>query len=268
MSTEPNGSTVAPAQTTEATTQLTQSGGSETFQLTTGGTGSIEEVALALQEAEQQSQQGNLESTSEENPEGNQEETPQETPEGTLEEQLASRQKSDEEIAERLKTAGIAFDDLANEFQENGDLSKESREKLAAAGYSENFVNSYIAGQVAMENRFISEVHSIVGGEAEFNKLLTFAKSNLSQKEADAFDKAVESGDLGLIGLSLTAIKAKQQAKHGTANKTLPGTLTTTAAVQGYKTQAEMTTAMKDKRYGRDAAYTESVIQKVASASF
>ncbi len=263
MSQQPNGPAVTPEDSHEESGTVTQSGGTETVQLSTGN-GSIEEVAAALEAAEKPDE-GTPE---EESPEETQEETPEEKPEQTIEEELATRQASDKELSDKLSTAGISFDALADEYQSTGDISKESREKLAAAGYSENFVNSYIAGQVAVEQKFIAEVQGLVGGEKEFNSLLQFAKTNLSQKEADAFDKAIESGDMGLIGLSLTAIKAKQQAKYGTANKALKGAVAPAAPVKGFKNTSEMTKAMGDKRYGRDAAYTNEVMARVGASNF
>ncbi|AZC49492.1 Phage capsid and scaffold [Pseudomonas chlororaphis subsp. piscium] len=225
-----------------------------------------------------------VESTLEEKPEGATEEAPLEVPpeearqdspeeagektsEETLQADVESLKSSEEELAKDLKSKGLDFTAMADEFTANGELSPETLAKLAENGYPKVVVDSIIAGRQAVEQRFATAVHSLVGGEEQFNTLQEFAASNLSAQEVASFNRAIESDDLGVIGLMLKGIQAKYTTKHGTKGKPVIGATTGTPKAQGFKDNSEMVKAMSDKRYGRDAAYTNEVIQKVAASN-
>lgn len=217
----------------------------------------------------------NTATTTEGTPEGNPEEKPQENPEGTqktpeeqLSEDVANQKASEVELANKLKDSGLDADALFNEYIEKGDLSAETRQSLEEKGYSKTLVDSLIAGRQALENRFVSQVHSLVGGEEAFNTLLQFAQGNLSQQEMASFNKAVDSDDIGAIGLGLQAIQAKFNAKHGTKAAPVKGAATTAPAAQGYSDRSQMVAAMSDKRYGKDAKYTTEVQNRVIKSNF
>lgn len=167
-----------------------------------------------------------------------------------------------------MASKGLDFNALAEEFEKSGELSAETLAKLAENGYPKVVVDSIIAGRQAVEQRFATAVHSLVGGEEQFNTLQEFAASNLSAQEVASFNRAIESDDLGVIGLMLKGIQAKYSAKHGTKGTTITGASTGTPKAEGFKDNSEMVKAMADRRYGRDAKYTDEVIQRVAVSGF
>lgn len=238
--------------------QISTSAPSTTYQV--GSEENPEDVTSTTTEG---TPEGTPEGLSAENPEG-----VQKTPEEQLSEDVTNQKASEVELATKLNDSGLDADAIFNEYIEKGDLSEETRKGLEEKGYSKTLVDSLIAGRQALENRFVSQVHSLVGGEETFNTLLQFAQSNLSQQEMASFNKAVDSDDIGAIGLGLQAIQAKFTAKHGTKAAPIRGAATTAPAVQGYSDRTQMVTAMSDKRYGKDAKYTAEVQNRVIKSNF
>lgn len=247
----------------EAKIHLTIGAQEQTFEVTPEDTSveSTQEKPQGTPEVE------TTEESSQGESEGSEEETNEKSEEETLQADVESLKSSEEELAKDLASKGLDFNAFAQEFADNGELSAETLAKLAENGYPKVVVDSIIAGREAIEQRFATQVHSIVGGEAQFAALQEFAKTNLSKQEVDSFNRAIESDDLGVIGLMLKGIQAKYTAKHGVKGKTLIGATTGTPKAQGFKDNSEMVKAMSDKRYGRDTVYTNEVIQKVAASN-
>lgn len=240
----------------EAKIQLTIGNQEETFEV-----GSDAQVETPNEEKPEGTPEGE---TTEETQEEKPEETGEKTPEETLQGDVEALKNSEEELSKDLASKGLDFTALAEEFNTAGELSAETLAKLAENGYPQVVVDSIIAGRQAIEQRFASAVHSLVGGAEEFNTLQEFAATNLSAQEVASFNRAIESDDLGVIGLMLKGIQAKYSAKHGTKGKPITGASTGTPKAQGFKDNSEMVKAMSDKRYGRDSKYTDEVIQRVA----
>lgn len=243
----------------EAKIELTIGNQEQTFEV---GSGASEETPKDQPEENPEGK------TSEETLKEKPEEAGEKTPEETLQADVEALKNSEEELSKDLASKGLDFNALAEEFEKSGELSAETLAKLAENGYPKVVVDSIIAGRQAVEQRFATAVHSLVGGEAQFNALQEFAASNLSAQEVASFNRAIESDDLGVIGLMLKGIQAKYSAKHGTKGTTITGASTGTPKAEGFKDNSEMVKAMADRRYGRDAKYTDEVIQRVAVSGF
>jgi hypothetical protein len=113
-----------------------------------------------------------------------QEDTPtEETPEVT---------DSVDEAQETVESKGIDFDGLNSEYSENGELSSETYTSLEQAGLSKEVVDSYIQGQEAIQQQQINALQSEVGGEAEYQSMIEWAASNLSESETEAFNATLD----------------------------------------------------------------------------
>lgn len=221
-------------------------------------------------------QPGEPEGTPEDNPEGT---TPEGTPEGTetkteeapeegsdadLQSKTAKAQEALSDLGKDLQTKGVDIQALMTEY-ESGSLSDASYEALGKAGYSKAVVDSIIAGQVAVANSFTNSVLAHAGGPEGFKQL----SESASPATRQAFNAAVERGDIGTAKALLDGLKAARTAKLGTANPGLKGSpVTTSAKVTGYANRQEMTKAMSDPKYGRDPVYTKEVENKVGASSF
>lgn len=188
-------------------------------------------------------------------------------PEATLTKEIQQAQQADKDIQADLTAKGVDFNTLATEYEKTGVLSAESLAQLEKAGYPRSAVNAYIAGMDATTAKFENTVYEYAGGKEEYARMAQFI-SSMGQNYVQAFDRAVDSGDLTQIRMAITGFKAQMTQKYGTNNRNILGGNATNTGVQGFANKGEMTAAMRDARYGRDPGYTKEVQNKVIAASF
>lgn len=159
------------------------------------------------------------------------------------------------------------------EYDESNELSPESYEALAKAGFSAGFVRSFIAGQEAMADKYVGSIVAYAGGQDKFNRTIAHLQGNSPDSVQMLYD-AIESHNLVAVKEIINLANASQTKKFGKApartvtNVAKPAARTAQTAVVGFESPAEMVTAMKDARYGRDKVYTSQVEQKVRFAKF
>ena len=192
--------------------------------------------------------------------EGQQEEAPEPTTEETTEEQ-----PSGSEVQQAVEKAGVDFNSLQEEYNQGG-LSEDAYTKLADAGFPQNLVDSWIAGQESLNSNYQSSIHNIVGGEESYGEMTTWASENLSESEIASYDRAVDSGDLGMVKLAVEGLRSKYQAAEG-ADPALIAGQSAPSSGGNYSSWSEVTQAMRDPRYRSDPAYRQSVTAKLARSN-
>ncbi len=210
-----------------------------------------EDMASAYQNLEKKLGGGQKEE--EPKSESTQEETTEEIPSGS-------------EVQQAVEAAGVDFNSLQQEYNEQGELSEDAYAKLADAGFPQDLVNSWIKGQEALNNDYQSSVHNIVGGAEAYGEMIEWASENLSESEIAAYDKAVDSGDLDMVKLAVSGLQSKYQAVEGTDPALIAGQSASSTG-GNYSSWAEVTTAMRDPRYARDPAYRQSVADKLGRSN-
>ena len=123
------------------------------------------------------------------------------------------------DLSAKAIEAGLPEDALVTmtaEYEKDGKLSDTSFEALAKAGFSKSFVESYMAGQEAVAERFVNSIMAHVGGKENFTKISEHMAKN-SPEAAQAFDAAVERNDVATIRALLDA--AVGQVRQSPASK-------------------------------------------------
>jgi hypothetical protein len=166
------------------------------------------------------------------------------------------------DVKEVVEAAGVDFNSLQSEYDNNGELSEDAYSKLADAGFSPDLVNSWIAGQEALANDYQTAVFDSVGGQESYGNMINWASENLSKGEIAAYDRAVESGDIDMVKLAVSGLQTKYQAAEGTDPSLLDGQSSNSTGGT-YSSWAEVTSAMRDPRYKSDPAYRQSVTSKL-----
>lgn len=159
-----------------------------------------------------------------------------------------------------------------DEYFENGTISEETLEEFSKMS-SKELVEAYMRIQQEnpeinnrqntreLSDSEINQVKNSVGGEAEYQKLITWAGENFTENEIAAFDNVVDSGNLSAIGFAVQALKSKYQDSMGFEGEMLSGKAARSNDV--FRSQAELVRAMSDKRYDRDPAYRQDVMDKL-----
>ena len=195
--------------------------------------------------------------------------TPDDKPEDKpeVDEQVAfdKQTERDNEIKNDLAKHNIDFDALGEEYQKNGELSKESIDKLEKAGYPKAMVDAYLDGLQATTEKFVNRIYSMAGGKENYEKILGFIKTQ-PESVVNAYNATITQGNLNQIELALNGIKAQMKTAYGTSNPTLMGGAATSTA-EGYTSMEQMTKDMSDPRYQVDPKFTRSVMMKIKNAN-
>ncbi len=180
--------------------------------------------------------------------------------------QADEAQTDDDAVNEIVESAGLNMSDLTTEYEQSGQLSEDSYEKLAEAGISREYVDGYIRGQEALAVQYQGEVFNIAGGQQAYTEMIQWAAQNLSTDEINAFNTSVNSGNLEQAKLSVQGLLARYTEAEGNEPKLVKGVATGDAG-SVFRSTAELVAAMKDPKYKNDPAYRQDVIDKLGRSS-
>lgn len=191
-------------------------------------------------------------------------ESEEQTPVEETTEEAPQAEASD--VKQAVENAGVDFNSLQSEYDENGKLSDEAYKKLSEAGFPQDLVNSWIQGQEALANNYQNAIYDSVGGEDNYQQMTKWAGDNLSESEIQAYDRAVNSGDIDMVKLAVSGLQTKYQSAEGTDPSLIEGQSSNSTG-GNYSSWAEVTQAMSDPRYNSDPAYRQSVSTKIARSN-
>ncbi len=175
--------------------------------------------------------------------------------------------EAEKDLKNDLSSKGINWEDLSKEYDEKGELSKETLEALSKAGYPKSVVDNYIAGLDALAEKFENTVKGFAGGDKSYSEMISYLQKQPDSVKKD-FNDLISGGNLGAIKLAIKGIQAEMKATYGTSNPTMMRGQASHQSQAGFATQDDMVKAMSDPRYGVDRNYTNEVYAKVAKTSF
>ena len=191
-------------------------------------------------------------------------------------EETTEEPKAEEETEETEETPDdnptvALINEASDEYYANGNkLSTETLDKFKQMS-SQDLVNAYIemveknppqANQEAdVSQSQINQIQNSVGGENQYQKLMQWAGQNLPDKEINAFDGLINTGNVDAIQLGVQALKSKYEEANGYEGRMLTGKAAQTADV--FRSQAQLVAAMSDPRYDTDPAYRQDVVAKL-----
>jgi hypothetical protein len=171
------------------------------------------------------------------------------------------------EIAEQaVADAGLDMSSLQKEYSEKGKLDVKSYEALEKVGISKQYVDNYIAGQEAIANQQAVEIKETVGGDEIYQDMVDWASKNMTDGEKQAYNKAVNSGDMDTVKLAVNALKGQFERANGIEPTLVTGKAQPTAE-QGFESWAQVTEAMSNPKYAKDIAYQNEIKNKLANSN-
>ena len=171
-----------------------------------------------------------------------------------------------EEIVDELEGRGIDFDAMSDEFAEQGGLTEESYQQLLEAGIPRTMVDQFIDGQNAVAGQMQEQAFSQVGGEQSYIDMVTWAADSLPEASIDAFNNAVNSGNIETANLAIQGLQAQYRSVNGSEPTLVMGeTNNVTGGV--FNSAAQLTAAMRDPRYSTDSAYRQEVASKLSRSN-
>ena len=177
-----------------------------------------------------------------------------------------------EEETTSEKSEAVSLLEAANEefYANDKSISKETLEKFSQLS-SQELVQAYIEMQknapqteseVDVTTAEINKIQNSVGGEAQYDKLISWAGENLKADEIKAFDALVGTGNAASIQLGVDALKAKYDNANGYEGRMLSGKAAENSG-DIFKSQAQLVKAISDPRYDNDPAYRQEIVAKL-----
>ena len=185
--------------------------------------------------------------------------------EGKQETEEVTEEPEDNPAMSLISEASAEF--YANE----NSLSDDTIEKFSSMS-SKELVNAYIqslknapaqeTAEVDMSDADVNQVQNSVGGEKQYNAVVSWAAENLPKNKLDAFDNLVGTGNTEAIELAIAGLKAQYDNANGYEGRTLQGKPAKSSG-DVFRSQAELVAAVSDPRYDNDPAYRQDVISKL-----
>ena len=191
--------------------------------------------------------------------------------EGQETQEVKDESESEEPVSEISEAEALITSASDEYYSNNNTLSPETLDKFKSMS-SQDLVNAYmqkakdnpqnITSEADVTTAEINKIQNSVGGEAQYNKLVTWAGDNLSADKIKAFDDLVGTGNSAAIQLGVDALKSAYDAANGYEGRMLTGKAAETRG-DVFRSQAQLVKAMSDPRYDNDPAYRADVVEKL-----
>jgi len=174
-------------------------------------------------------------------------------------------QEQEELSIPQATDAPFDMESLQKEYMETGGLKDASYKLLEDAGISKQYADTYIEGVKALGQQIGNQVKDSVGGSGDYQNMVEWAQANYSPEQIQAYDNAVNSGDVQLAMLTARGLQADYQNSSGYEGQTVSGdtSLRMSDSSDVFRSNAEVTAAMKDPRYENDTAFRQDVRDKL-----
>lgn len=200
-----------------------------------------------------------------------------ETPEALLaaSEQLGEHEEGFQEMINIAAERGLSaetIERIQQEYESEEGITAKSYAELAEIGYTKAFVDSYIRGQEALVEQYVSSVVEYAGGREQFDALYKHLETH-NPEAASSLEQALTNRDLATVKAIINLAgesRAKTFGRKAARSVAARATPVKPQAPkrEGFANRAEMIKAMSDVRYRTDEAYRRQVEQKVIDSNF
>ena len=178
----------------------------------------------------------------------------------------------DEEEEGEWSEGASLIANASDEFYSNeGKLSDETMQQFAEMS-SQDLVEAFMEIQRAnpdvgtapsadLTDAEMNTIYNSAGGEAEYNRLTSWAAENLAENKLDAFNSIIERGEALAIQMAVAGLRSEYENQEGYEGRMLTGK--GARATEAFRSQAELVAAMSDPRYERDPAYRQDLYDKL-----
>tara|TARA_R100001082_G_scaffold96987_1_gene64716 strand:- start:335 stop:1150 length:816 start_codon:yes stop_codon:yes gene_type:complete len=193
-------------------------------------------------------------------------------PQAETEQEEVLPEESKEESQE-LSPAAELITTASDEFAKSGELTSETIEQFSSLS-SRELVEAYMQVQADLPQQTsqqaedisdaaVNQVKNAAGGEQAYQQMVDWASNNLDQSVISAFDEIINTGSIPAINMAVSGLRAQYENAVGYEGRMLSGKAPTTSK-DVFRSQAELVAAMADKRYDKDPAYRQDIMEKLA----
>ena len=178
---------------------------------------------------------------------------------------------SDEEVSEYAPAVSLITEASEEYYANDGQLSEETIESFSSMS-SQDLVNAYLEIQAKnpqaqvqsyeLSEAQVNSVMNAAGGERNYNTVIEWAASNMTEKQVDAFDSVVDSGNPAAINIAFQGLQSAYNEANGYEGRMIQGKAPSSSG-NSFRSQAELVAAMGDPRYDTDEAYRDDVLRRL-----
>ncbi len=179
-------------------------------------------------------------------------------------EEEQSTDEQDDTQEEDSNTNDVIVEASKEFFENDGVISEETYKNLAEAGLPKELVDSYAAGQQALQQSEEGNIKAAADGN--WDQMAEWAANNLSPEEVNTFDEIVQNGSLEQAKLATKGLYAQFKAENGVVPKLVQGAVSGSSSMP-FKSNQELARAMSDPRYkSGDKSYHEEIDRRIAAS--
>lgn len=195
-------------------------------------------------------------------------EQPKEAPQETPKEQAQARPDGKIEKAQGEQEQAPAENPLTSlmekasaEYSEGQSVTEETIAELAKAGIPPEIMQTYLKGLELITQQSMGEIYSFVEGEENYNQMADWASKTLTDAELEAYNSALDNPSLREN--AVRGLYARYSAARPNEGRLVTPQGDTSAAGDVYTDRAQLIADQKDPRYQTDAAFRQSVVDKL-----
>ena len=171
-------------------------------------------------------------------------------------------EQPDDNTKEDTNTNDVIVEASKEFFENDGVISEETYKNLAEVGLPKELVDSYAAGQQALQQSEEGSIKSVT--EGNWDQMAEWAANNLSPEEVNTFDDIVQNGSVEQAKLATKGLYAQFKAENGVTPKLVQGAVNGSSTMP-FKSNQELARAMSDPRYkSGDKSYHEEIDRRIA----
>jgi len=173
-------------------------------------------------------------------------------------------EQPDDSTKEDTNTNDVIVEASKEFFENDGVISEETYKNLAEIGLPKELVDSYAAGQQALQQSEEGNIKSVT--EGNWDQMAEWAANNLSPEEVETFDDIVQNGTVEQAKLATKGLYAQFKAENGVSPKLVQGAVNGSSTMP-FKSNQELARAMSDPRYkSGDKSYHEEIDRRIAAS--
>lgn len=169
--------------------------------------------------------------------------------------------------AEVIKAVGESlFKEVADHYNEAGEISEELYTKLETAGFTKGFVDNFVDSRKQVTQAHYEKATEAIGGLENYRAMQEWAVDNLSEEDKSAINEAVESDNVTKARMGVKYLQELYSASEGSTPNLVQGGAP--GATKGYQSEEEFAVAIQNPKWQIDSEYTAMVMEKLKISTY
>lgn len=165
---------------------------------------------------------------------------------------------TDLKITKPVETPKIDLSKALTEFGKDGKVSDATYAAAEKQGMTRADVDTYLAGHQSRVQGVVTKLSEIAGSQDNLRSVIEWAGANTDDATRDAFNAAMERGDLPVASLMVRGLVSQYNEAVGVEGDRVIGSRAG-SGVQPYANWAQVSADMSKPEYQKDSAFRKNV---------